>query len=817
MKITYRRSKEMNKEKSSAGVFGKVVSLVLSLMLIISMAAFPALAASSDDSLFSYFDNGDGTIEISGYIGDIDTLTDLVIPSEIDGKAVTTIGYEAFSDCTSLKSVTISESVKSIYRYAFSNCTSLKSVTIPESVKSIGADAFGYFYNEEDELVKIGGFKITGYKNSAAYAYAHKNGFEFESLGEISPFAYNERKDGTIEISGYNGDIDTLTELAIPSEIDGKTVTIIGANVFSKYTSLESVTIPEGVKSIGDFAFSDCTSLKSVTIPEGVEFIGVLAFHNCTSLKSVMIPKSVISIFDGAFGYCFNEADNVAKVDGFKITGYKYSAAYAYARDDGFEFESLGEVSPFVYNELEDGTLEIIRYFGDDSDLAIPSEIDGKTVTIIGEDAFSRCISLENVMIPESVTHIYDGAFSSCTRLKSVTIPESVTEIGVSAFASCISLKSITIPESVKSISGYAFYRCISLENVTIPDGVTEIGYDAFYDCKTLKSVTIPKSVTYIHEYAFGFCQNEEGYTFKVAGFKIMGYAGTEAEAYANDNGFEFVDLGEVSPELDPDVSPFAYNELEDGTLEIIGYSGDESDLVIPAEINGKKVTAIASEAFQFCDNLQSVTIPYGVTTIGEDAFYGCLFLESVTIPESVTSIGNSAFFDCWIKSVTIPKSVTSIGDRAFGFMIDDTFDEIKGIDGFKIMGYAGTAAEAYANDNGFEFVDLDNAPTEPTDEPATDTTDATEPTDEPATDTTDATEPTDEPATDTTDAADATEQTDASDTAAPGGNNNAGGNGGSTGKVATGDSMSVVMLMVLLVLSAAATAVCVSQKRRNG
>jgi hypothetical protein len=101
------------------------------------------------------------------------------------------------------------------------------------------------------------------------------------------------------------------------------------------------------------------------------------------------------------------------------------------------------------------------------------------------------------------------------------------------------------------------------------------------------------------------------------------------------------------------------------------------------------------------------VTVPDGVTSIGDYAFFDCTSLSSVTIPNSVTSIGWYAFCDCTsLTSVTIPDSVTSIGPSAFGFYWDEEASDNK-VDGFTIYGYKGSAAETYAKDNDFKFVEL--------------------------------------------------------------------------------------------------------------
>ena len=132
----------------------------------------------------------------------------------------------------------------------------------------------------------------------------------------------------------------------------------------------------------------------------------------------------------------------------------------------------------------------------------------GNSVTSIGNNAFEGCTSLTNITIPNSVTSIGGNAFSDCTNLASVTIPNSVTSIGGSAFSSCTNLTSITIPNSVTSIGNGAFYYCDNLTSIEIPNSVTSIGHNAFSYCTNLTSITIPNSVTSIGSSAFRYCTN---------------------------------------------------------------------------------------------------------------------------------------------------------------------------------------------------------------------------------------------------------------------------------------------------------------------
>ena len=130
------------------------------------------------------------------------------------------------------------------------------------------------------------------------------------------------------------------------------------------------------------------------------------------------------------------------------------------------------------------------------------------SVTGIDSNAFSGCTNLTNIIIPNSVTTIGVSAFNHCDSLESIIIPDSVTSIGRMAFCFCGSLKSITIPDSVTRISDYMCNTCTSLKSITIPDSVTVIGVSAFFGCSSLESITIPDSVTDIGTTAFANCQN---------------------------------------------------------------------------------------------------------------------------------------------------------------------------------------------------------------------------------------------------------------------------------------------------------------------
>ena len=272
----------------------------------------------------------------------------------------------------------------------------------------------------------------------------------------------------------------------------------------------------------------------------------------------------------------------------------------------------------FQYSVLDDGTVEITGYNSSAEKVDIPKTIDGKSVTSIGEIAFSYCDSLTSITIPDSVTSIGESAFNGCTSLTSITIPNGVTSIGGWAFSGCTSIKSITIPNGVTSIGYSAFEGCASLTSITIPDGVTEIGYSAFEGCTSLTSVTIPDSITKIGEAAF---QGSGLATVKLP--KKLTDIGIGAFAY----------------------TPIINNQKTD--IKYIGSTIVSCDTEAETLTIGDDVTAIASNAFadgdlyaSKCYKLKSITIPRSVKYIGKHAFGYYLGMQMSFVYEKNNDFG---------------------------------------------------------------------------------------------------------------------------------------------------------------------------------
>ena len=307
----------------------------------------------------------------------------------------------------------------------------------------------------------------------------------------------------------------------------------------------------------------------------------------------------------------------------------------------------------FEYSVTGD-EVTITKYTGDATALTIPSTIDSKTVTAIGESAFSFCTSIKSVTIPEGVTSIEKNAFFGCTSLESVTIPNGVTSIGGAAFYNCTNLKSVTIPEGVTSIGGNAFYNCTSIESVTIPKSVTSIGENAFLGCTSLTSITVdPGNSNYSSVYGVLF--NKEQTNLIIYPARKTGNSYDISNIVTSIDTFAFYGC----TNLESVTIPAGVTAIPIG---IFKNCTSLKSVTIP-----KGVTSIGGSAFENCTSLESVTIPEGVTSIGGAAFKNCTSLESITVPDSVTSIGAEAFYNCTtLKNVTIPEDVTYIGPFAF-------------------------------------------------------------------------------------------------------------------------------------------------------
>ena len=471
--------------------------------------------------------------------------------TSISGNQTTLIQYPVGRVATSYK---IPIAVTTIGTNAFANCTNLNFIHFPNGLLIIGDGAF------------------SGCTNFKGYTSSNQN-VHLMSATTIGQNAFNGCSslthvtiDDLVTSIGDSAfqNCSGLTYMRI-----SRSITQINAGTFSGCANLKSIIIPSLVTSIGASAFRYCSSLNDLRIEDWVTSIGTYAFDGCSELSTLVLPPAVVNLGTRAFTNCapsnfsvtmsnnwFNTAPNSANVGGvsnwtmFKaafdaninavcvLTGYYVfsplnGGSVLTARDVYVTISSLKLSSNYTsvkYSAYISKDVKII----DDGAFQICTNLKtmhmSTNVETISARAFQGCSSLHTFII-NNFTHsklntVGDGAFTG-TDLNIIIIPDSVTHIGKWAFykclikevifypgtnidiiddycfASCTNLKILRIPNMIKSIGKYAFSNCVHLTEIILPSTLETIGESAFESCVSLGGLNVPDSVTYIGENAF--------------------------------------------------------------------------------------------------------------------------------------------------------------------------------------------------------------------------------------------------------------------------------------------------------------------------
>ena len=565
-------------------------------------------------------------------------------------------------------------------------------------------------------------------------------------------FQYKIEDDNSCTITDYDG---MASSLSIPSAINGHTV-----------------------KQIDTGALSDNGIITSVTIPNGVTTIGFSAFNGCIKLEKIKFSSNLDTVCENAFNNTkwFNNQSN----------GLVYVGKVAY------------------------------KYKGD---MPRNTKITVKSDTVsISESAFKDCANLTAILIPSSVKHIDKYAFYNCQGLTKLNFNDGIERIENDAFGSCEKLTSVNFSETLKSIGAFAFVECKKLSEITIPQSVTSVGEYAFSGCENLASVTVSDDLPYVGGRAFEKTKwlksQPDGVVY--IGKSAYGYKGdmpknTELSlksGITNISGYAFYEEKNLTsvkiPETVSRIGNWAFLDCEglknvnipDGVKRIESWTFSNcsslTNITVP-----DSVTVLDGLAFSYCTNLKNIELSKNLTEIGMGALSHCTSLETIDIPDSVIIMDNIAMAGCselksvnigsnlktvggqvfagctslekvnvnlnnknytsengiWydknktkiilypynkkdsayttptslkelcngyvgsygmlldnsnLKTVTIEKNVTKIDDYAIGFVFDFDNYKINKVKDFTVKGYRGTVAESYAKKNSFNFVALD-------------------------------------------------------------------------------------------------------------
>ena len=490
--------------------------------------------------------------------------TKLELPNQLES-----IGDGAFASCYQLNSVILPSTLTSIGENAFIGCERLSSVTsriatpydIPESAfaasSSWNEDSRNFVYSRNLATLYVPDGKKAEYEAKKGW-----NMFAAIEEGELSEatvgvLKYSYSSGGTSATVIHDDSYSSMTEVDIPASvtIGSKTynVTAIGAAAFQYCWSLQTVTLHEGLVTIGksafqgnnineltlpssvrtidNSAFEDSYRIKSLVIPEGVETIGESAFSWMEKLQKVELPSTLKNIGYGAFYHNVSlttvisnitEPDNISESTfAVDYTWNSEKNAYVYQPTTAmlvvptgtkavYETKTGWNMFPTIAEgELKEAMAGVLKYsyatggttatviqdasYTDLTELNVPATatLDGKTynVTAIGASAFESCRNLSSVTVSEGVVSIGTGAFRWC-GLETISLPKSLRKVGIEAFYNSNGLTDIVLPEGLETIGQRAFAACYGLKTIVIPSTVTTIGYGMLNGIENLESVT---------------------------------------------------------------------------------------------------------------------------------------------------------------------------------------------------------------------------------------------------------------------------------------------------------------------------------------
>lgn len=520
-----------------------------------------------------------------------------------------------------------------------------------------------------------------------------------------------------IKIVKYMG---TDKHVTVPDFIEGLPVTNLDSYSFSFYSSnkynnpdcfyIETVTLPDSIKTIGDNAFYDCCYLYKINMPSKLKTISEKAFMYCYSLESIDLSDGIIDCgADVFYGTKIKKIDIGSKgkvtdlaihdyfLRGSNIEELTITAERIWFYDNSLTNDSLktvtinGTVEQFesdvfgdaktanlpetvnMYNSFDTTVYSVLeKIYGYSGEV---SEDDDNWITFTKTDISREIVTEGDYQYyinknGEAVISSYNGTDTD------VIVPELlgeaiVTTIGYRAFASCKTIVSVTLPDTIKYIQSRAFTFCGNMTAINVGSGVRNIGFGAFYKCSKLQSITLPEAVDTIAGSTFCYCD-------KLKSIKAPGVTKLMTSAFY-DSGISELEFSESFNCVESYAFTSSFHLKEFKYDKNVTYLGDYAfsySQIRSFEFNDA-ITEIPSYAFEHVYDLTSVVLPSNLVTIEKYAFYNCQHLESIEFPETVTTIGSSAFHYCYSLSgtLTIPETITSIGRYAFSETGYDTLN----------------------------------------------------------------------------------------------------------------------------------------------
>jgi len=390
--------------------------------------------------------------------------------------------------------------------------------------------------------------------------------------------------------------------VAIPEEIEGFPVRILGSDIFRESDEVTDIVCPDSVESIGTCAFRLLQNLKSVRFPRNLASFSSSWLQHCGSLEEVALPGLLDVISAGVF-------DNTSLkrlIVGSSVREIKPGACEK-TQLDSFEIDPS---NPFIWS---DGAAVYTR--------------DRSTLLALMRP-------MESYRVIDSCVRLAKKAFMGISTLRTVELPDTLRVIGEYAFAHT-GLVTVDIPPSVTEVQDRAFFHCAALGEVRLAEGLLSIGDAAFAD-SGLRSIRIPASI------------------------ERIGSSITENSNVVHSGEHVTFFINPQSEQLFFDGNGGLYRREEDGIHFVPLINREQTDYRV---FQG---TAVVDEyAFAFQTKIQRVVLPEGVREIRRSAFRVCSSLRCVEFPESLKAIGKEAFLDTSLEALYLPAGFEDLSDDA--------------------------------------------------------------------------------------------------------------------------------------------------------
>jgi len=608
-------------EEIGEGAFSGCTSLA-ALDLPETLTSIPDRFAQGCTSLSSVALGGN-VARIGGHaFENCTSLTDFEYPA-----ALAVIGDSAFAGCTRLKAIGLPASLTSLGDRAFAACLRLKEAVLPEGVVSVGDSAFAGCTALETARFENKDTAI------GQETFAYCSGVEIHTPGEGAVLAWAQ----AAGVDCMNTAIPTLEAGAAQEQYVGRTMTWKASVSCGAAPYTFSFEVYAG----------ETLAAESGSLIEGV--------YSYTPEEEGLY-HAVVTVVDAA--------GNAASIVTAPVEVLPASA------------DALAQLK---YELNAEGTGYIITGFrhvsGADSNVVIPDRIDGLPVTEIADSAFSGWSGLQSMVIPNSVTKIGRSVFS-CRNMKRVVLSENLTEIGVGAFSNCISLAEVVIPDGVQMLSERMFEKCTSLKRIEIPESVTSCGTYPFtgctaleeviwhahtetlpdsvlQSCTALQKVTITSPVTKIANYAFGGCT------------ALKSVEGLDHVTYVGEHAFQSCKaLKEMRLLADSDqiaIDTYAFNGCS--SLERI-HTLPDTRLVID-----DNASTLGNYAFAGCSSLKEIEVH--AYKLRDGNFKDCVSLEKIAVHglNSTEAIGQYAFANCTsLRSIVVEPALQKADVSRYAF-----------------------------------------------------------------------------------------------------------------------------------------------------